>query len=109
MGRVEFYPLWTGILLYEQLPQNNSIFAVICALLFLFYSSVFSICVRAHLDVDIQARNSEMLFVLVQFSCLGGRGIVLDSNPNFIWYLQHLCNPPQLSEVAGSKFDGNYL
>jgi hypothetical protein len=60
----------------KQLLQKNSIFAVIFALLFLFYSSVFSICVRAHLDVDIQARNSEMLFVLVQFSCLGGRGIV---------------------------------
>jgi hypothetical protein len=31
---------------------------------------------RVHLDVDIQARNSELVFGLVQFSCLGRYGIV---------------------------------
>jgi hypothetical protein len=30
---------------------------------------------RAYLDVDIQAKNSELVFGLVQSDCLDGRGI----------------------------------
>jgi hypothetical protein len=35
-----------------------------------------SFTLRIRLDVDIWAKNSELAFGLVQFGCLGGRGIV---------------------------------
>jgi hypothetical protein len=44
---------------------------------------------RVRLDVDIQARNSELVFALVQFVCLGGRGI---ATWNLAQFPSGICN-----------------